>query len=63
MPPRDWRRDEDYQALRHFADPDLAWECLRRNADYRADYRRALSRDPAAESADRFQHWGLRFRR
>lgn len=52
---RDWRDDRAYD---HFDDLDvsgLAWECLRRNESYRADYAAMLSGsgDPSV--------WGLRF--
>ena len=54
---RDWRNDRDYD---HFDSLDLAglaWECLRRNDDYRADYGRMHAGGGAP--AD----WGLRFPR
>ena len=43
---------------------DFAWECLRRNLDYREDYR-SLQRggSPAALSEEKFrERWGLSFR-
>ena len=52
---RDWRNDHAYD---HFDDLDLsglAWECLRRNATYRADYER--KRQDGGVPSD----WGLRF--
>ena len=55
--PRDWRDDRAYD---HFDSLDLsglAWECLRRNEHYRADYERMSDRGDAP--AD----WGLRFPR
>lgn len=52
---RDW---QDEAAYRHFDSLDLsglAWECLRRNSDYRATYPQIRDglRSPAV--------WGLRF--
>lgn len=55
--PTDWR---DEQAYGHFDDlgiSGLAWECLRRNQHYRADYDRMQKGGGAP--AD----WGLRFPR
>ncbi|MFZ5610284.1 MAG: transcriptional regulator domain-containing protein [Pseudomonadota bacterium] len=55
--PTDWR---DEQAYAHFDDlgiSGLAWECLRRNSHYRADYDRMQKGGGAP--AD----WGLRFPR
>lgn len=52
---RNWR---DEAAYAHFESLDisgLAWECLRRNSDYRADY--PQMRD-GLKSSDA---WGLRF--
>ena len=54
---RDWRDDQAYD---HFDSLDLsglAWECLRRNEDYCADYERM--RHGSGALAD----WGLRFPR
>lgn len=62
MPPRDWRRTGDYELLRNLHAPDLAWECLRRNPDYRDDYQRTLISHQGAELSDRMIHWGLRCR-
>ena len=52
---KDW---QDEAAYRHFDSLDLsglAWECLRRNSDYRATY--PLMRDGLRSPAA----WGLRF--
>ncbi|RMB01975.1 transcriptional regulator domain-containing protein [Eilatimonas milleporae] len=54
---RDWSDDRAYD---HFDSLDLsglAWECLRRNEHYRADYGRMS--EGGATAAD----WGLRFPR
>lgn len=53
--PRDWRDDRTYD---HFDTLDLsglAWECLRRNERYRADY--PQMRSDGGDAAV----WGLRF--
>jgi outer membrane protein TolC len=46
-----------YQQLENLDAAGLAWECLRRNPDYRAAYARIA----AGETVD-VQSWGLRFR-
>jgi hypothetical protein len=35
----DWRSPETYAKLQTAEAADFAWECLRRNSDYREDYR------------------------
>jgi hypothetical protein len=35
----DWRSPETYAKLQTVEAADFAWECLRRNRDYREDYR------------------------
>jgi hypothetical protein len=52
---RDWRDEQAYQNFDHLDVSGLAWECLRRNESYRADYAamQSGSGDPTA--------WGLRF--
>ncbi|WP_439650090.1 transcriptional regulator domain-containing protein [Gymnodinialimonas mytili] len=51
----DWRNAADYDYLDNLDVSGLAWECLRRNARYRADYPQMRDglKSPAA--------WGLRF--
>lgn len=51
----DWRSD-DYDALGDLELGGLAWECLRRNPEYRAAVSTAGSGTPDAA------RWGLRFR-
>ncbi|MEL6752553.1 MAG: DUF6499 domain-containing protein, partial [Pseudomonadota bacterium] len=53
--PTDWRNPKDYA---YFADLDatgLAWECLRRNRDYRQAY------SELNKGIGTAQEWGLRF--
>ncbi|MDP0926547.1 DUF6499 domain-containing protein [Paracoccus onubensis] len=58
-----WHMDAAYDDIDHAGVDHLAWECLRRNRDYQADYtelRRIGTLDdplPAAMEA----RWGLRF--
>ena len=54
---RDWRDDQAYDHFDSLNLSGLAWECLRRNEDYRADYERM--RRGGRAPAD----WGLRFPR
>jgi hypothetical protein len=64
----DWRSAADYDYL-DFADPaDIAWEFLRRNASYAAEYRQIADKEfPCGSSrqavlAEFAARWGLRFR-
>jgi hypothetical protein len=56
----DWRSRAAYDYATTMEAPGLAWEFLRRNPDYRADYEiaRAEADDGAAGPA---RCWGLRF--
>jgi hypothetical protein len=60
-----WRSDERYEALKGCSATDLAWEFLRRNPDYRADFAKALesaSGGPACAGSAPWARWGLSFR-
>lgn len=59
----DWRSSEQYKKLQTAEAADFAWECLRRNNDYRNEYR-ALHRSgsPVAVSGAFRNRWGLSFR-
>lgn len=60
----EWRDDAAYAFMDGAGVDDLAWECLRRNADYQRDYVRLLemaSQDDPLPSA-MSDRWGLRFR-
>lgn len=57
MPPSDWADDRAYDYFDQLDAAGLAWEALRRNPTYEADYRATI------ESGDnRVARWGLRFR-
>lgn len=59
----DWRSSETYKQLQTADAPDFAWECLRRNMDYRAEYLTLRnSGTPAAVSSEFRSRWGLSFR-
>lgn len=51
----DWRDDDEYDHFDDLGISGLAWECLRRNADYRKEY------DLMREGNGAPAHWGLRF--
>jgi hypothetical protein len=63
----DWRCAEAYLALAELPPPALAWEFLRRNRDYHADYQRHVEEVALGAGVDaetrRFARWGLTFRR
>lgn len=50
-----WRGEAAYAHFENLDISGLAWECLRRNSEYRADYQQM--RDELKSSAA----WGLRF--
>jgi hypothetical protein len=59
----DWRSSSAYDFLDNLNWPSIAWEFLRRDAEYRADYanprfRAALESGVAVDE----RRWGLRFR-
>ncbi|WP_349365522.1 MAG: DUF6499 domain-containing protein [Nitratireductor rhodophyticola] len=59
-----WRSSSTYDYLDHLTAPDVGWEWLRRNDDYRRDFdalRKARLQTPdLIERAS--VRWGLRFR-
>ena len=62
----DWRSPAAYAYLSDLTPPALAWECLRRSPEYRAEYERMQGEDALgivseAASADLARRWGLRF--
>jgi hypothetical protein len=61
MPDFDWRSPEAYSKIQNADPTGLAWECLRRNPDYRKNYR-ALENTLDGAPADFRQKWGLSFR-
>lgn len=65
---RDWRSQNAGDALKDLDRSGLAWEFLRRNPEYREDYRQALQRIASgaiteeAALAEISRRWGLSFR-
>ena len=61
MPDFDWRSPEAYSKLQNADPTGLAWECLRRNAEYQKQYRSLAN--PSGGAPARFREkWGLSFR-
>ena len=64
----DWRSQEAVDALLELDRAGLAWEFLRRNPDYREDFRRTLQRIASGEISEEAamtefsRRWGLSFR-
>ena len=59
----DWRSPETYKKLQTAEAPDFAWECLRRNDDYRSEYHAFGSTGSTGAVSTGFRHrWGLSFR-
>lgn len=60
MSKENWRSRSAYEYATDMEPQGLAWEFLRRNADYRAAYEAAAGQtDPLTASVA--EHWGLRF--
>lgn len=59
-----WREESVYDFMDSIGADQLAWECLRRNADYQQDYAvLRLARSLYQPVPDRLEsRWGLRFR-
>ena len=64
-----WRSQEAVDALLELDRAGLAWEFLRRNPDYREDFRVTLQRIASGEISEEAgmtefsRHWGLSFAR
>lgn len=63
MPNTDWRTPATYAHAQNLSTAGFAWEFLRRDPDYRRDFRRVKASprgmvEPQTTFADR---WGLRF--
>jgi len=60
------RLDTDYRYVAGLSAESIAWEFLRRNPEYRADYHARMVKEESAlsvsEAAKVGQKWGLRFR-
>ena len=61
--PNDWTVSSSYDYMDNLSSPEIGWECLRRNDDYRQDYTRLVeTTDETAPLIDDMRHqWGLRF--
>lgn len=62
----DWRSPTAFSYLSDLSPAAFAWECLRRSAEYRAEYERMQEQDALglvseAAAADLARRWGLRF--
>jgi hypothetical protein len=63
MPDFDWRSPDSYKSLEDAEIADIAWECLRRNADYRRDYEAMIASSPDGQATAEFRRrWGICFR-
>lgn len=63
MPEFDWRSPDSYKSLQDAEVTDIAWECLRRNVDYRREYEVVMANSPKGEVTDAFRRkWGICFR-
>ena len=63
MPDFDWRSPESYKSLQNADITDIAWECLRRNVDYRRDYEAMIANSPDGDVTTEFRRrWGICFR-
>ncbi len=58
--PQEWRSEAAYAYLNDLTPAELAWEFLRRNPEYRRDYRATAAQAELPESL--IAQWGLRFR-
>ena len=61
----DWRNDADYEYCDDLTPEQVAFEFLRRNPDYDADFRKESDEPPKASTSDpapAAARWGLRFR-
>ncbi|WP_065755788.1 transcriptional regulator domain-containing protein [Bradyrhizobium paxllaeri] len=61
MPNFDWRSPEAYSKVQNVDLTGLAWECLRRNPEYRKHYS-TLGNPLNAAPAEFRRKWGLTFR-
>lgn len=59
----DWRTPAAYRHTTNLPAAGFAWEYLRRNNDYRQEYRAlAASQQPAGRHVEAFvERWGVRF--
>ncbi|WP_368649772.1 MULTISPECIES: transcriptional regulator domain-containing protein [Brucella] len=62
---REWRTSSSYDFMDEVDTDNLAWECLRRNANYQKDFSTSIAAEPSDNSkAAMIQtRWCLRFPR
>lgn len=59
----DWRSEEAYANFKNAKSMDVAWEWLRRDANYQSDFRNLEDAQRLSGTTETFrQHWGLSFR-
>jgi hypothetical protein len=60
----DWRSEETYANFGNAESMDIAWEWLRRDANYQSDYQSLENAQRLSDTTETFrQQWGLSFRR
>jgi hypothetical protein len=60
----DWRSEEAYANFGNAESMDIAWEWLRRDANYQSDYQSLENAQRLSDTTETFrQRWGLSFRR
>lgn len=64
MPQEKWRIDSAYDYVDDLRAPELAWEFLRRNEEYKSEYKRVVSVSSQLVNPENSlsDHWGLSFR-
>jgi hypothetical protein len=63
MAKMDWRSEEAYANFKNAESMDVAWEWLRRDADYQSDFRNLEDAQRLSGATETFrQQWGLSFR-
>ena len=59
----DWRSEEAYANFKNAESMDIAWEWLRRDANYQSDFRNLEDAQRLSGATETFrQQWGLSFR-
>ena len=59
----DWRSEEAYANFGNAESMDIAWEWLRRDANYQSDFRNLEDAQRLSGATETFrQQWGLSFR-
>jgi transcriptional regulator len=59
----DWRSEEAYANFKNAESVDVAWEWLRRDAEYRRDYQSLDKPQRLSGATENFRlQWGLSFR-